>query len=159
VIVNVILGHVLSTSLWYTLNIIYPLKDTANTTSFKMYAINLTKLHGVNPGDHNPLTKLTGSRFCITVTMMSTISYDMTPYSLMKTYRRFGGTYSPHPQGWKVNQATSKNQGLLVRLALQLWRWSGAFLRNVCKLLPDYPASITKTLLHFYVWVSCKKKI
>jgi hypothetical protein len=90
------------------------------------------------------------------VAMVSTISYDMTPYSLVETHWRFGGTYCPNPQGRKVNKATSKN---LLSLLFSFDSGGGTFLRNVCKLLPDYPASITETLLYIYKWVSCKEKM
>jgi hypothetical protein len=38
------------------------------------------------------------------------ISWDATPCSPVEVHRRFGGTYCPHPQGAKVNQARSKLQ-------------------------------------------------
>jgi hypothetical protein len=60
-----------------------------------------------------------------------TIFWDMTPCSLLKVNRRFGGTYRLHLQGRRIRRASNQRESrrqaeqgwFLARLILRPWRW------------------------------------
>jgi hypothetical protein len=74
------------------------------------------------------------------VVMKSTIFWDITPRSLLKVNRRFGGTYRLHLHGWRISRARNQRKS----------RWQAEFclppagddmfLRNVCWLSTDSTA-------------------
>jgi hypothetical protein len=83
----------------------------------------------------------------------STVFCDRTPYSLVKVYQRFRGTYCLHLEGLRVSQATSKMQaasrasrclrlaGCLPGLFWNSEHGDSIFLQNIYEYLPDYTLS------------------
>jgi hypothetical protein len=104
------------------------------------------------PGLRGGYTGLVGFEVLTAVVMKSNIFWDITPCSLLKVNRRFGGTHHLHLQGQKMNRAkyqresrwqaelfitTCLHDDILLRLFFDPEYRSDIFLRNVCLLSKD----------------------
>jgi hypothetical protein len=73
---------------------------------------------------------LVGFEVVTVVVMKSIIFWDITPCSLLKVNRRFGGTYCLHLQGWRISWERNhigcrwQAELLLSRKAIYIWRVS-----------------------------------
>jgi hypothetical protein len=64
--------------------------------------------------------------------MKSIVFWDITPCSLLKVNRRFGGTYRLHLQGRRALLVTCFHAGFLLSLYVNPEDVGDMFLRNVC---------------------------
>jgi hypothetical protein len=72
-----------------------------------MLFIRYLELHNHTKSWHTSHMACVEFEVPMALTVRSTILWDVTPCILVEIHRRLGGKYCLHPQGRRVNQATS----------------------------------------------------
>jgi hypothetical protein len=79
----------------------------------------------------NNYNSFTGFEVPTVVVIQNSVFWDITPSSLLKVNRHFGGICDLHRQGWRISQAKNQHKTLLATcfmlvltwLILWPWRW------------------------------------